>query len=106
MRFTCDFKLTESTRAVFSCERGTVQFYFVVATKTLGRDSFIRLKKPLPSGNKSSKLALGQNFRSVEFALQSLGASASACGITASMAVERPGSLGWILLFKQHFSPL
>jgi DNA-directed RNA polymerase subunit RPC12/RpoP len=53
-----------------------------------GRDSFIRFKRLLPSGNESLKLALGQNFRSVGFALRSLGASASACGITASTAVE------------------
>ncbi len=28
-----DFKLTESTRAVFTCERGTVEFYFIDADK-------------------------------------------------------------------------
>jgi hypothetical protein len=32
-----DFKLTESTREVFTCERGTVQFYFVDADKDVGK---------------------------------------------------------------------
>ena len=67
-----DFKLTESTRAFFTCERGTVQFYFVDAGKDVGKRFLYTLKRPLPSANESSKLVLGANFRSAEFPLSEL----------------------------------
>jgi hypothetical protein len=36
-----DFKLTEFTRAAFTCERGTVQFYFVDADKDCRKEILI-----------------------------------------------------------------
>jgi hypothetical protein len=40
-----DFRLTESTRAVFTCERGTVQFYFVDFDKDVGKRFFYTLEE-------------------------------------------------------------
>ena len=84
-----DFRLTESIRAAFTCERGTVQFYFVVADKDVGKRFLYTLEEVAPSGNESSKLGLGTTFRAMEFPLRSYGISANACGITAGTAVQR-----------------
>ncbi len=50
-----DFKLTESTRAVFTCERGTVQFYFVVADKDVGQRFFYTLEEAATLGERIFK---------------------------------------------------
>jgi hypothetical protein len=50
-----DFKLTESTRAVFTCERGTVQFYFVVADKDVGQRFLYTLEEAATLGERIFK---------------------------------------------------
>jgi hypothetical protein len=47
-----DFKLTESTRAVFTCERGTVQFYFVDADKDVGKRFLYTLEEAAELGER------------------------------------------------------
>jgi hypothetical protein len=58
-----DFRLSESARAVFTCERGTIQFYFIDFDKDVGKRFLYTLERLQDSANESLKLAPGKNFR-------------------------------------------
>jgi hypothetical protein len=45
-----DFKLTESVHTVFACERGTVEFYFLVANKQVGKSFLYTLEEAAQLG--------------------------------------------------------
>jgi hypothetical protein len=50
-----DFRLTESTRAIFTCERGTVQFYFVDFDKQVGKRFLYTLEEAADLGEQIVK---------------------------------------------------
>ena len=57
-----DLKLTESTRAVFTCERGTVQFYFVDADKDVGKRFLYTLEEAAALGERIFKTGTWGEF--------------------------------------------
>ena len=57
-----DFRLTESVRAVFTCERGTVQFYFVDAHKDVGKSFLYTLKEAADLGAQILKTGTWDEF--------------------------------------------
>jgi hypothetical protein len=57
-----DFKVTESTRAVFTCERGTVQFYFVDAGKDVGKRFFYTLEEAADLGERILQTGTWEEF--------------------------------------------
>jgi hypothetical protein len=83
-----DFRLTESVRAVFTCERGTVQFYFVDAHKDVGKSFLYTLEEAADLGAQILKTGTWMNFQSPEFPTRHLEASVSAYGITQSTSAE------------------
>jgi hypothetical protein len=57
-----DFKLTESLRAVFTCERGTVQFYFVDGDKYVGKRFLYTLEEAANLGERIFKAGAWAEF--------------------------------------------
>jgi hypothetical protein len=57
-----DFRLTESTRAVFTCERGTVQFYFVDADKDVGKRFLYTLEEAADLGERIVRTGTWEEF--------------------------------------------
>jgi hypothetical protein len=57
-----DFKLTESVRAVFTCERGTVQFYLVDAEKYVGKRFLYTLEEAAALGERIFKTGTWDEF--------------------------------------------
>jgi hypothetical protein len=57
-----DFKLTESARAIFACERGTVQFYFVESDKDVGKRFLYTLEEAAKLGERIVKTGTWEEF--------------------------------------------
>jgi hypothetical protein len=79
-----DFKLTESTRAVFTCGRGTVQFYFVDADKDAGKRFFYTLEEAAALDERIFKTGTWDEFPVSGIstsALRSFGQRLRDCGI-------------------------
>jgi hypothetical protein len=65
VRFTMsgsDFRLTESTHAVFICERGTVQFYFVAFDEDVGKRFLYTLEEAAKLGERIAKAGVWEEF--------------------------------------------
>ena len=58
----CDFKLTESTRAVFYCERGLLQFYFVDRDKDVGKRFLYTLEEAAELGERIVTTGAWEDF--------------------------------------------
>jgi hypothetical protein len=50
-----DFRLSESARAVFTCERGTIQFYFIDFDKDVGKRFLYTLEEAARLGERIAK---------------------------------------------------
>ena len=57
-----DFKLTESARAVFYCERGLLQFYFVDGDKDVGKRFLYTLEEAAELGERIVTTGAWEDF--------------------------------------------